>query len=157
MNTGRRPALLVVTRAAVAISKFQPSFCTCMGMRGSSQSLLSYSIYSSFFSVSGNSHQINAIQKYNAIQIGCNTYVPAFCAIIPTMKGATAPPEVPTDPINDKEAICISLGIRRWKIWIAAGDIGPRTRPANATATESPGMERTNQTMSSRIKAWVEC
>lgn len=125
-------------------------------MRCSSQSsrFCNIGIHSAFLSVSGNHHQSKAMQTNKPIQIGCSTYVPVFCAIIPTIKGAIAPPEVPIDPIKDKEAICISLGIRRWKIWIAVGDIGPRTRPENATATESPGMERTNQTMSSRIKAW---
>ena len=87
------------------------------------------------------------------MQIGCNTKVPTCCAIIPVINGATAPPEVPIDPMIESEEICISRGMRRWKMWIAAGDTGPRRKPENATATELPMIDGTNQIRSSRIKA----
>jgi hypothetical protein len=38
-------------------------------------------------------------------------------------------------------------------MWTADGYIGPSSKPENATATESPGIDGTNQMSSSRISA----
>jgi hypothetical protein len=73
---------------------------------------------------------------------------------MPVMNGATAPPELPTDPISDSDRMCIFHGIRRAKIWTAHVYTGPSKRPENATATESPITEGTNQMTSSRMSAW---
>jgi hypothetical protein len=70
------------------------------------------------------------------------------------MKGATAAPELPTDPMRESDEICILRGMSRWKICTADGYIGPSSKPENATATESPRIDGTNQMRSSKIKAW---
>jgi hypothetical protein len=74
---------------------------------------------------------------------------------MPVMKGASAPPDVPIEPMKDNAGICLFRGIRRSNIWIAHGYMGPSRRPEMATATELPGIDGTNQMISSRIKAFT--
>jgi hypothetical protein len=69
------------------------------------------------------------------------------------MNGATVASELPTDPMRESDEICILRGMSRWKMWTADGYIGPSSKPENATATESPGIDGTNQMSSSRISA----
>jgi hypothetical protein len=72
---------------------------------------------------------------------------------MPVMNGATAPPELPREPMIEREEIIIFGGMSLWRMWTAHGLIGPRRKPDRATETEAPGMEGTNQMTSSRRRA----
>jgi hypothetical protein len=77
--------------------------------------------YSDFLAGFGRNHQDAPILTNSEIQIGCRTYVPRLCASIPVMNGATAPPELPTDAIRDRDEICIFRGMSRWNMCTAQG------------------------------------
>jgi hypothetical protein len=56
--------------------------------------------YSVLFLTLGRLNQHAKTTTYSPIHTGCSTHVPAACAKIPVVNGATAPPELPAPPIN---------------------------------------------------------
>lgn len=116
---------------------------------------VSFNPYSSWVCLSGfgiSHHEINMATN-KPMHMGCKTNVPTCWASIPVANGAIAPPELPTHCIAPRAATCIFTGTRRWTICTEQGATGPSNRPERATATESPGIEGTNQIRSSRMRA----
>lgn len=78
-------------------------------------------VYSSFLSTFGISDHKIAMATKRLMQMGCRTKVPNLCAMMPVMKGARAPPELPMQAMKARQEICLWRGISRTKMWLAAG------------------------------------
>lgn len=69
--------------------------------------LSSVSTYSDLFFVLGRQTQHIVIMTKHTMQTGCSAQVPTCCDKRPVMNGTNAPPELPTDAMNENAETCL--------------------------------------------------